>query len=378
MYLFVYRDFIVGGCELLVEKIGSVLVSYGERVGVLCRTMDPLMGERFSNRKMEIAMLPDWSGLTEEIESFDCQESMNIVTFLWRSFYPCYSAKRRNKRTIFYGVNWEAFTGDLIGVGTLKGKGREYCAGIVERFLKRGNFIAMDDMTIQCAQELYGQAMHVGKEDYEVIYISVDTSGVEPVNREQVIENFKQPHILTISRADFSMKGYLIGLLEWFSKTKEEIYLDIVTYGPDEGTVKKIINGLPADKRNRISLYGKTEYEELDEIIKRSLIYVGMGTTLLDSTERGIISIPVEAFTDKLITSGFFTEHYELLGTFGQGKDFEELVRGVLAMSIDEYLKHSEYGVEVVREHYDLRRNTKRLQVYFSSLPEDETEKGGW
>ena len=376
MYLFVYKNFYVGGCEYLIEKIGSALVSSGERVSILCKTMDPLMRKRCLDKKLEIVMLPDWSRLSEAIEQFDCQEPVNIITFLWRSFYPCYSANRRNKRTIYYAVNFEAFTKDLVGAKSLNGKSREYCAGIVEKYIKRGNFISMDDMTIQCAQEFYGQALNIGREDCKVIYISVDTSGVESVNREQVINNFKKPRILAISRADFSMKGYLIGLLEWFAGTEiKEVCLDIVTYGPDEDAIKKMVGQLPLDKKNRIRLYGKTDYDELDGIIKNSIVYVGMGTTLLDAAERGIISVPAEPHTDKLSISGFFTEQYDFLAAIGGGRDFDELVRDVLAMSIDEYMVNSEAGVKLVKEHYDLKRNTARIQDWFNSMPDDDIEE---
>lgn len=377
MYLFVYRDFYVGGCEYLIEKIGSAVVSSGERVSIICKTMDPLMRERYLNKKLEIVMLPDWSRLTEVIEQFDCQEPVNIITFLWRSFYPCYSANRRNKKTIYYAVNPQSFTKDIVDAQLLKGKSREYCAGIVEKYIKRGNFIAMDSMTIQCAQEFYGQALNIGREDCKVIYISVDMSGVKPVNKEQILNNLKNPRILTISRADFSMKGYLIGLLEWFSGTEiKEVCLDIVTYGPDEEAVKEMISQLPSDKKNRVRLYGKTDYDELDAIIKGSIVYVGMGTTLLDATERGIISVPVEPFTDKLNIAGFFTEHYDYLVAIGNCRDFDDLVRDVLAMSIDEYTVNSEAGVGVVKEHYDLKRNTARIQEYLNSLADDDAEKG--
>lgn len=376
MFLFVYRDFYVGGCEFLIEKIGSALVKSGERVCIFCKTMDSLMRERYLNKKIEILMLPDWSRLKTEVEQFDCQGPLNIIAFLWRSFYPCYLANRKDKKTVFYAVNSEAYKKDITDSKFLAGKSKEYCAAIVGKFIKRGNFIAMDEVTLRCTQEFYGRALRIKKEDCTVIFISVDMSGVEPVSKEQVIHNFRKPRILTISRADFSMKGYLIGLLDWFSKTEiEEVCLDIVTYGPDEDAVKEMACRLPQDKKNRLRLYGKTDYDELDGIIKNSIVYVGMGTTVLDAAERGIISVPVAPFTDKLSTSGFFAEHYDYLGAVGSGRGFEELVKDVLMMSADEYMVNSKAGVEMVSEHYELNRNTSRIQNHFSAMPDDNVEE---
>ena len=73
---------------------------------------------------------------------------------------------------------------------------------------------------------------------------------------------------MTIARAEFPFKGYILGLLDWFASSDSNIRLTIVSYGPDEKKIADRIDSFDEIVKKRITLVGKTDYGQLEKYYK--------------------------------------------------------------------------------------------------------------
>jgi hypothetical protein len=125
-------------------------------------------------------------------------------------------------------------------------------------------------------------------------------------------------NILTISRAEFPFKGYILGLIDDFDiicKSHHHVKLTIITFGRDIEKVYKKLEELPNGVRDRISIVGQTPYENLSEYFNKAHVFLGMGTTLLDAANYGVPSLVVQQYTYRNFSSGLFhTQPKELVG----------------------------------------------------------------
>ena len=151
-----------------------------------------------------------------------------------------------------------------------------------------------------------------------------------------------------------SFKGYLIGLIEWFAESMKNIYLTIISYGPDEELLSQKIASLPPSVRNRIEWYGKTDYNHLEDYYKKASIYVGMGTTVLDASLRGVVSIPVQAYTYQLVAEDFlFNDYSKVAIDEGNLSRFDDLIAQYESMDKDERKAVSDRSRHIVMENYN-------------------------
>ena len=116
---------------------------------------------------------------------------------------------------------------------------------------------------------------------------------------------------------------------------------------------QKKINDLDENVKKRISFIGKTDYTELELYYQSTDLYVGMGTTVLDAALRGIISIPVRAYTLELITDKYLHEDYSKVALDeGTISKFDELYEGFKLLDSNEKRKLSAISRECVINNY--------------------------
>ena len=102
--------------------------------------------------------------------------------------------------------------------------------------------------------------------------------------------------VLTAGRAIFPFKGYFMGLIKDFDKLCSEfpdIYLEIVSDGPDIDKIKSFIDSLDESVKKRILLTSWIPYDELNNKILECKLFIGMGTTVIDSSLKYKPSIAV-------------------------------------------------------------------------------------
>ena len=182
---------------------------------------------------------------------------------------------------------------------------------------------------------------------------------------------------MTIARADFPFKGYIVGLIEWFKTSSERTNLNIISYGKDEKVIVDKINALDDSVKNRISFVGKTDYNELEKYYQNADIYVGMGTTVLDASLRGIVSIPVQAYTTDLVADKFFFEDYSKVALdYGSKSSFSKLVERYIRANDTEKTIWSETSRKAVVDNYGTESVVDNLIRILGSAKDNRSSFG--
>ena len=188
-------------------------------------------------------------------------------------------------------------------------------------------------------------------------------------NYEKIIENgYKSNRILTAGRAVFPFKGYFIGLIKDFVKLfseNSEISLEIVSDGPDIDKIKALINTLDESVKERIILKNWMPYDELNNKVTECKLFIGMGTTVIDSSLKYKPSIPVKYNTLENKAKYIFYEdvHYN---TFDKScnEDAYPLISRVMNSSYEEYKKMSLLSYSKTKEVYSIDKIISEILEY--------------
>ena len=372
-YIFFYKDVILGGCEILIEKIGKAIVKKGIHVRLCCKSIDSSMAESFKKAGIEIYQLINWSSNKEIIGWLN--EDCEIVTFFWEDFVRLYSLSKNRKKTILYAVHFQTLT---VGAGCryfiAKNIIKKIAVGCVHKFLLSNNIVCMDEQTVQHTQNYFRNKALDNNLIYRIVRIPVQIENI----KEEELENRAKGavlNVLTIARADFPFKGYLLGLINFFEnlKDKSNLHLDIVSYGPDIDSLKKQIDKVGEDTRRLISLHGRTDYEELRMYYNNAKLYIGMGTTILDASQQGIVSIPVVPYTDALIADKFFHEDYKRLAVEDVDiNNSARLFNYIRSLDYEKYLELSKKTRNEVIENYSVEKTVNDLLNNFEEISYDK------
>ena len=187
------------------------------------------MKERYEAVGVHLYQIDNWNrnGFIDLFRS----EVVNVITFVWNDFLIC-NIKKENIHTIFYAVHYQAFE-----MGRNKSKLiRNILVGIAKRGIGCLNdnhqIVCMDEQTIDYTKKFYGYDSFQAP----ILRLAID---VVPEVRHTYDDSV---HVLTIARAEFPFKGYILGLIDWFASTTKDTYLTIISYGPDEHKISgKII-----------------------------------------------------------------------------------------------------------------------------------------
>lgn len=372
-YVFFYKDIILGGCELLIEKIGRTILEKGSRVRICCKSIDDSMAEKFKKSRIEVHQLFNWNSNKEIISWIN--EDCEVVTFFWDDFVRLYSLKKNRKKTILYAVHFQTLAiGANCRYFALKNLIKKVAVGCVHKFLLSNNILCMDEQTVRYTQNYFKNKVLDNNSIYRIVRIPIHIENVEEKNLENRAKN-PALNILTIARADFPFKGYLLGLINFIEglKDKSNLHLDIVSYGSDIDRLKKHIDATSEDTKRIISLHGRTDYEELRQYYNKAKLYIGMGTTILDASQQGIISIPVVPYTDELIADKFFHEDYKALAVDDVvTNNMIKLFNYVRSLGYEKYLELSEKTRNEVIENYSVEKTVKDLLNNFEEISYDK------
>lgn len=339
---FVYKKIITGGCELLIERLGREFTKRSIPTCLIYQSIEQTMLTRFQNTKIELLCIESWNR-NYIFPIFDSTTKSYIVTFIWNDFLIC-NIKKSYLRTVFYAVHNRAFEMGKNKTFFFKQLHQRIAKNGIVSLNNNGQLICMDEQTIEYTKDVYG----FNKLDIPILRIAID---VVPENNR--IKGGFEIKLLTIARAEFPFKGYILGLLDWFATTNESVFLTIVSYGPDEKKIIEKIGSFDESIKLRVKLVGKTDYDQIAQYYEKADLYVGMGTTLLDASLRGLVSIPVQAYTYDLITDSFFFEDYRKLGLDkGSKSRFNELFARYVAMDYNEKNSISQKSRDAVVDNY--------------------------
>lgn len=370
-FIFYYENMTVGGAQLLIMNYANELVSKGINVVILCKRVDNLFLKE--NTKVQIKSLGN-----KEWNSDKCLKGIlkgisdaSIITFLWPDYARVYSLKDVNQKLIFYAIHYDAVKfAAYSGHSFIDCLMKRFLSSTIKSLIRKKNIVMMDEQTMCHSEEYYNFDCH----NASIIHIPVNNT--DPIVTYEEIERRlknEEKRILAIARADFPFKGYLLGLVD---AVKDDIipsdyFVTIVSYGKDEIKLKQEIEKLNEEKKKRVTLLGKMPYKELRNLFINATIYIGMGTSLLDASKYGVVSIPVVADTNKLLCKSFFHENPEWVAIEdGSENAVNILVQKYENLSKEEKRVMMNECVDIVNNTYNLEKNTNELIRLFLELDE--------
>lgn len=362
-YMFVYRNIVVGGCEFLIEKLGrEILKDDKNNVIIYFETIDEIMYSRFVRNGFCLKQVKD------DFYKFEFK-NINIITFTLKDYIIFSSNKLNNLKTVLYVVHPYIFNIANKRNFILKLFVKMLLKTFVLKSIKNKSIFFMDKETVRSNLEYFFSKNIVT--DAMIVNLPIDLveNKEEILNKRAKTKNYIK--ILSIARAEFPFKGYLIGLVDFLCKnSKENIKLTIISYGEGFKILKQKIESLPINVKQKIHLYGKTDYDKLNDFLNDSNLYIGMGTTVLDAANRGIITIPIKAYTYDLIADKFFHEMFiDESHNKTKNRTFQDLFNEFIRIENDDYLTLSYENIKIVNENFSTVVITKKIIENFKNIP---------
>ncbi len=310
MICIIRKNIMYGGAELLIERLAQTIASEGGKVVVVCDKLSATMKSRFIKGNICYVQIGNWYDSSSWRKMFEAMKIGRIITTWIHDYLYVDMVKYQlkiNVPTIHYIITSnDLIVGKSISNQILHKLFYEYYRKIIMNMHSSGINIYMDEESVELPEKYYRIKLKkpiIQRLPYNCH--KIDTSNVDD-NR---IPNFT---ILSIFRADLYIKGYVIGLLGGFPeflKSHPNAYLELVTFGEDITKIEKIISQFNDRTKEHITLHGKMDYEDLDEVWKKASVYVGMGTTILDAADKGIIALPVAPYTELFCCEGLFSDN---------------------------------------------------------------------
>ena len=224
---------------------------------------------------------------------------------------------------------------------------------IIPKMCSNNAIISADDINIKETEKYYDFRMIP---EPPIIRLPMN---IDPVGKEEVIrEGYKNRIIMTSCRADFPYKGYVVGLVDEFVKLKKnypDIELHIVCDGEDIGVLQDKINGVPEEAHESITLSGWMSYEELKTAMNKCMLYIGMGSSIFDSSLRYKPSAVIKFDTMECIGRYYTTENpYDMAAKEDITEPAAKMMERVLKMSYEEYKDFSQKSFEEVKKIYGI------------------------
>lgn len=368
------KDDILGGTATLSIRIGEYLVKNGYEVIYVTQVFNDVNNLKLMNEKGIIVYKWDIRNIYFNLFQRYNNRTLIFLTYTLHEFL--FIENLRNflniKKNILYVVQ---IYGLILAINQniiTKAIAKRTFFPIIKKMLNNDNVIFMDKQSIIQTEKYYG--FDIENKESLVFHLPMKTKKLEL----QLIEdklNIELFNILTIARAEFPFKGYIIGLIDDFNELcniYNNITLTIIAFGPDESQISEKVRQLPASIKNKINLVGQTPYDELYKFFNQAHLFLGMGTTILDAANHGVPSIAVQPYTYENNSSGFFHEQPEFLGGY-EDKSIPAIsyMKKVIEMSNEEYLELCQMEHRALEENYDI----STLANYLINIEEDINPK---
>lgn len=354
---FTKKDLLVGGTELLIERVSKVFQNRGFSTVILYSSIivEDIF-QRYKKANVICKKIDKWDKISSFHFLLDQQEEQYVVTFSIEDFCTLYSVQGNQIKTILYSVYYNQLlvggnTNSKIGLKLVK----KLTSKLLSEMMHTTNIICMDNHTINNTYAYYGDDLNIDRKEIRIVRIPVD---IVPLDLEVVYRRASRKNkcnVLTISRADFPWKGYILGLIDYVANSdfSQNLYLHVVTYGDAEKQIINKINKLPIPIKNKITIQSKTDYNELEKLYYNTVLYVGQGTTVLDAAQRGILTIPVIPDTYEVISDAYVHDDSTRVTVQDDAQNnFNKLIKELLEMTSDEYIEKALIGREQIIKNY--------------------------
>lgn len=329
MIVLVYNNVVVGGAETLLLRQAR-WASKNNEVCLLCNSISQKMRESFEelNIRIVVSNLYKINKVNKIIKKLETEgHNIQIVEFLdyimYFKFQFTQLIERTSIRAVYYSVlpiNGNIFSHfrNIKAVNDLLTKYNEL-------FFETNGFLFIDKDCCDGFARL-NNLENVRNEDNIVLL------PFEAKNNKKEDESIS---ILSVARADFPFKGYLLGLVDAFEEiNKENKYnMTIISYGKHIDRLKKKIE---SKNDKSITLVSETKPSELGKYYAKARVYVGTGTTVLEAASYGVPSILIVPDTNEFLSDESFDKNGEL-DVKNKGIKGVEILRRYLELNDFEY-----------------------------------------
>ena len=357
-----FSHFDTGGLQTFMVRVAQWCKLQNIPCLVIYQTIDQRMLALCAKEALEIQQAENSKGREEALRRFVSKEdSVTLLTFEIAEFldFERIRATKFRKYSIKHVMYNVSVTGAILGSKISGRVGKiifNYYRHVVNKFYKNGQLMFMDaetkDVTLRYYRFPEDQADNIM---LLPMFISPKPQRTMPDNRK----------IMTVARAVFPYKGYLIGLIKDFDKICEihpETQLHMVAMGKDIDLVKATI--AQTINKEKIFLYEGLSLDEICAMLKTVYMYIGMGTTVLDAADAGVPSVVVFHSTMENIASGYFHNIPQVLGSFGEGRPAAELILETLGLTEEAYLRVCESTFDEYEKNYNIDTNIKQLLAH--------------
>lgn len=349
-----------GGIETLIIRMGKWLKEQGYSSMIVTdseRKVEPALLKELEH-EMTIYRLP-----FRRYQKFSVEKDLMIpkeeILKLMVFSYPGYLIadeirnQRPNSQIIFYDPHQYGLILEFyIQNRFVKKATHIWAKHLVRRMDAQRELVYMDGLCMERTARTYGCS------SYPELVIPLAMK-IQPFDKEKAEERYerKEFHILTIARMEFPFKGYVIGLIGLFEQLCHQypgLHLDIVGDGSNGQQLMNRINHLEEDVRRRVHWHGSVPYQDLSPYFEKAKLYIGMGTTVLDAANHGVVSLPVGSYTYRCRGYGFLYEDPMNLGGIGGRVEMGKRIRQVLAFSKEEYCSCVKKQLEAIQPLYEI------------------------
>ena len=360
----VKKEIRFGGAELLLARIADDL-KYNVETYIICDFISDEMKQRFLEKKIHIIIIKKWINETNFREVIDDNHINLLVTFWIHDFlWVDMIFRNENVRVLHYVIT----SNDLcLNLKKANKTSRIYYKSIIKRMDKTKSIIFMDQESIDLTESYYG----IKIKNKIIMLLPYECKQIEINSIIDKIGKISEFTILSIARADMLMKGYLIDLIKRFDcflLSHENARLTIITFGPDINKIKEVYKKLPQKTREKVNIIGKCKYEMLQEYFKKTKVYVGMGTTILDAANNGVLPVPVAAYTNKFLATTSFCEIPQKISIKAEeGQDGFDLLDKIYRMRNQELIEKSYKANKMLNCYYSVNNISKYLIKYINA-----------
>lgn len=357
---------VFGGSHTLMLRMCRWMREKNISVFVICDSDDnkEIAG---AMRDIGVIIYPTGSSLYREINKVLKQiysngdDDIHVINFCLDKFMDMEVVKSK------FGYEFSNVLYDIIPYTYMKGSGLKYAflrrlmkrkyGKIAEKMYKNNSVISMEETNNQSARNYLG----ITREQYNPSIAPLPMICKEKDNYKKIISaGYQSTTILTAARADFPFKGYMVGLVDVFAQLKAEfpdLKLRYITAGADLSVLEEKIDTLPVEYRKDVLVTGWIPYDEFLNETQNCKIFVGMGTTILDSALNYKPVILSAYGTMDFLTCGTFVQNPLKLGPeVLESHDPIDDIRKILLFSESDYEEESVDSFNTVLQHYDINK----------------------
>lgn len=359
----ILSDSLSGGAGTLSLRMSKWLVEEGYEVIFFCKKID---NEDIFKEMITAGIIVHCIKTRKMSNVLAKYKSSNYfigISYFLKNFIEIEMLKKDFKiiKNWLYIVHFEALIWGNIQIPIIKNYFISRFKKIVERLDMNDSIIFMDNISLDFTEKYYNIIIDKTKEKIVRIPMFIDKQKIE-VNKKRELRTF---NILTIGRADFPFKGYIIGLIEDFlqiNKKYKNTRLTIITYGRDINKIEEKLKKVEQNGETSIELVKGVSNSELGKYFMKTHLYIGMGTTILEAAIHSTPSIIVDSYTYENLTCGFFHENKEHIGVpYDVKMQSKPFIEKIINMSYSEYEEISSKSYDAVVELYNIDKNIKKF-----------------